>query len=76
MIVASNCVLCGREAARVAMFVPIDPTAFGVGKPPPGKSRVCYYGLCAGHDLTKPRTQRRLERELRALWSGQLTYNN
>jgi len=43
----THCYLCGEEGIiTIGCFVPDDPTKWISGKPPPGKARTFWYGLC------------------------------
>lgn len=49
----SPCILCGSLTMNRGQFVPDDPRKFGVGLPPPGKTRLAIYALCERHTLNE-----------------------
>lgn len=67
----ANCILCGERASYRSVFVPSDPRALGVGTPPAGKMRVCFYGLCARCFPPGRKAMRRIERRMITAWREQ-----
>lgn len=61
------CILCGRPADRIGVFVPDDPAKSGLGSPPEGKLRVARYGLCNRHDFNRRMVLILIEQELERL---------
>lgn len=44
-----SCCLCGQPTRNRGVFLPNDPTASQIGKPPKGKTRFVIYPLCSQH---------------------------
>lgn len=70
-LLAEGCLLCGGPAGVLGVFVPDDPAAYNLGRPPEGRRRVVYYVLCPPCAQGSP--LERIEREIR--WRAAIRAN-
>jgi hypothetical protein len=59
------CILCDRPTCVIGCIVAPSLADLGLGTAPPGKQRLCFFGLCERHDAGSMTVARAVERAIR-----------